>query len=86
MVQNKIGKHKYQGQTYDIVVYSRGGTMSPQSIYLENNIRRITPKQIRLLNIHFMDLNVFFKLMYSHKIHKLIPHANHLLKVIKSYG
>ena len=85
MQRVEIGTHRYGGQEYKIVYYSRGGSKSPKSVYLEGP-KRITPKQIRLLGISVFNFNTLFRMQFQERFGKAYPAANALMRVLKRDG
>lgn len=80
-IKHKIGTYEYEGKTYDVVFYTRGGSRSPKSVHLEGP-KRITPKQIRLLNLNVLDLNMYFKLAYADKMSRCVASPSLIFKTI----
>lgn len=82
MQRVEIGTLNYQGQDYKIVYYSRGGSKSPKSVYLEGS-KRITPKQIKILGLHIFTINNIFRMEYQERIRRAYFGVNPFISAIK---
>ena len=65
-----------------VLIFGRRGSKAPQSYYILDNGRKISPYEQRLRGWSF-GLNGLFKLVYSRAIAELIPSSNGFLKIIK---
>lgn len=82
MQRVEIGTFRYEGQDYKVVYYSRGGSKSPKSVYLEGP-KRITPKQIKMLGLHVFTINNLFKMQYKRSVKEAYNAENPFLRSIK---